>query len=131
MADTEFTNIIPNTKAVELADGTHAVAVVPMIAAGAGSAITGLGDGRKTVALAGTREALATSTPARMVLITAETDNTNPVTVGGSTVVGALATRRGTPLYAGESALFPCDNLADIYLDVITNGEGVTFVYFT
>ncbi len=91
--------------------------------------IAGIGDGRKTVATAGTAEALAASTPAKVVFITAETDNTNPVTVGGSTVVGAEATRRGTPLYPGETITLLCDDLADIYVDAITNGEGVTFTY--
>jgi hypothetical protein len=89
-----------------------------------------LGGGRKIVTTAGVRERLSSSISAKLVLITAETDNTNPVTVGGSTVVGALNTRIGTPLYAGESLFVPCKNLSDIYLDVITNGEGVTYTYF-
>lgn len=93
---------------------------------------TGGGVGRKTVATTGSEEALAGSTAAKWVIITAETDNTNPVTVGfGTSVVGALATRAGTPLSAGQSVTFFCDDLADIFVDVITNGEGVTFTYGT
>ena len=122
--DTTFRTVLPPLKAVDLGDGTYGLAVGL-----SSSGVTGIGDGRKVVATAGTREALAASTTAKMVIITAETDNTNPVVVGGATVVAALATRQGTPLYAGETITLPCDNLADIYLDVLTNGEGVTYVY--
>lgn len=94
--------------------------------------ITGISDGRKTVAAAGTRETLvASSTPCKVVAITAETDNTEIVVVGGSTVVAALATRRGTPLYPGDSTAFEIDDLVDINVDVLVNGEGVTFTYWT
>lgn len=85
-------------------------------------------DGRQTVTSAGTRVQLSTtSTPILTVAIQAETDNTNPVTVGGATVVGALATRRGIALSAGASVTLAVNNLTDIYIDSITNGEGVTY----
>lgn len=93
--------------------------------------ITGISDGRKTVTTGGTAEALASSTACKKVTITAETDNTGLVVVGGSSVVASLATRRGTPLYAGDSMEFDIDNLADVYLDVTVNGEGVTYTYYT
>lgn len=89
-----------------------------------------LGDGRKVVAAAGTAEALASSTSCKAVLITAETDNTGIIAVGGSNVVAAQATRRGTPLQAGESAMLPVSDLALVYLDTTVNGDGVTFSYF-
>jgi hypothetical protein len=91
--------------------------------------------GRKVVAAGGTAESLsATSVAINRITITAETDNTNPVTVGGSDVVGALATRKGVPLAAGVSITFDAqvdgvDELSDIYLDVVTSGEGVTYLY--
>ena len=92
--------------------------------------IGGIGDGRKTVATAATAEALvAASTPAKYVIITAESDNTGVIVVGGSTVVAALATRRGIPLAAGKSMAFAVDDLADVYLDTTVNGDGVTFLY--
>lgn len=90
---------------------------------------TALGDGRKTVAVAGTREQLASSTACKSVLITALRTNTGTVVVGGSTVIAAQATRRGTPLDAGESMVVRVDNLNDIYLDVTVNGEGVVYTY--
>jgi hypothetical protein len=93
-------------------------------------AVTSIADDRKTVTTAGTRVALASSTACKQVVITAETDNTGYVVVGGSTVVAALATRRGVPLAPGDSVTFQIDNLADVYLDSTVNGDGVTFAYF-
>ena len=92
---------------------------------------SGVGDGRKVVTTAGTREALASSTPCKKVDITAETDNTGVVVVGGSTVVAALSTRRGVPLYAGDTYSLEIDNLNDINIDTTVSGEGVTFTYYT
>lgn len=93
--------------------------------------VTGLNTGRKTVSTAGTRETLAASTTAKRVIITAETDNTGLVVVGGTAVVAALATRQGTPLYAGDSVELDVDNLNDVNLDVTVSGDGVTFTYLT
>ena len=96
------------------------------------SGITGIADGRKIVAAANAREDLAGSTACKQVILTAETDNTGLVVVGkNSTVVAAIATRRGIPLAAGDSLTLEIDNLADIGLDSTVSGDGVTFVYFT
>ena len=112
-------------------DGAHQkVAAVKSTVAGGGG-VTGVGDGRKTVTAAGTAEALASSTTIKQVIITAETDNTDIVVVGGSTVVAAVGTRRGTPLYPGDTVIFDGDDLAEFYIDSIVNGEGVTFTYLT
>lgn len=94
------------------------------------STMTSIADGRKVVTTAGTRVTLASSTACKQVAITAETDNTGLIVVGGSTVVAALATRQGTPLSAGDSIVMDIDNLADVYLDSTVNGDGVTFTYF-
>lgn len=89
-----------------------------------------ISDGRTEVTTAGTRVPLvASSTPAKWVEITAETNNTGFIVVGGATVVAALATRQGRPLSAGDSVVYPVDDLADIYLDATVNTEGVTYVY--
>lgn len=87
------------------------------------------GDGRKVVTTAGTRVVLAASTPCKWVKVTAETDNTGVIVLGLSTVVAALATRRGTPLYAGDTAVMPIDDLANAYIDSTVSTDGVTFVY--
>lgn len=89
-------------------------------------------DGRKVVAAAGTAEKLAASTAIRSVTITAETDNTGIVVVGDDTVVAALATRRGTPLNAGDSMTLEAardavDDLNQVWLDATVSGDGVTY----
>lgn len=114
------------------ADGTanDASATNPVPVA-ATTGITGIADDRKTVTTAGTRVALGSSTACKQVIITAETDNTGIIVVGGSTCVAALATRRGVPLSAGDSVALEIDNLADVYIDSTVNGDGVTFAYFT
>lgn len=95
------------------------------------SANTTVTDGRKVVTTAGTRVALASSTACKEVVITAETDNTGFVVVGAAaTVIAALATRTGIPLYAGDSVTIQTDNLADIGLDSAVSGDGVTFMAF-
>lgn len=92
-------------------------------------------DGRQTVTAAGTAERLtSTSVPVVSVAITAETDNTGLIAVGGSTVVAALATRRGIPLAAGESVTFTLsqdgvDELSDVWIDSTVSGDGVTYAY--
>ena len=81
----------------------------------------------KTVAAAGTAEALvASSQRARSVTIIPKTSNTGQVYVGGSDV--ASTTNDG--LDAGESVDFEAVNwldMADVYIDVDTDGEGVDF----
>lgn len=93
------------------------------------SANTTIGDGRKVVTTAGTRVTLASSTACKQVAITAETDNTGLIVVGGSTVVATLATRQGVPLNPGDTITLDIDNLADINLDSTVSGDGVTFLY--
>jgi len=109
---------------IVLAAGTNNIGKV-------GHDISGIADNRKVVTTAGTRVALAASTTAKYVIITAETDNTGVIVVGGATVVATLATRRGTPLNPGETCGLPCDNLADVYIDATVSGDGVTFTYLT
>jgi len=93
-------------------------------------AIKDIQDGRKAVTTAGTAVALAASTRCFYVFITALSTNTNRVMIGGSTVVAAVgATSRGTPLSANEKIGFPIDDLSKVYVDSVTNGEGVMFTY--
>ena len=87
-------------------------------------------DGRKVVAAAGTAERLvASNTSCRKVTIMAELDNSDYVVIGDSTVVAALATRRGIPLSAGTSITLDIEDLYTIFVDSVVNGEGVTFIY--
>lgn len=87
-----------------------------------------ISDGRKVVTTAGTRVALSsTSLVYDEVTITAETDNTGIVVIGGSTVVASLSTRQGTPLNAGDSRSYQNVDLAKVYIDSTVNGDGVTW----
>jgi len=90
----------------------------------------GISDGRKTVAVAGTREQLSSTATSSViaVAIQAETDNTGVVVVGGSTVVATQATRRGIALEAGDLITLNVNQVADVWLDVTVSGDGVNFV---
>jgi hypothetical protein len=97
----------------------------------ANHATTGIGHGVKTVAAAGTDEALAASTPAKWVMIQAQTDNTGRVAIGATGVDATIATGNGIALAAGEIATLPCDNLADLFIDATVTGDGVRYTYGT
>lgn len=93
------------------------------------SGVTTPTPGRKTVTSAGTAEALVgVSTPCKKVDIVAETDNTGVIVVGDSTVVAALGTRKGIPLYAGDFYSIEIDDAASIYLDSTVSTDGVTYI---
>lgn len=81
--------------------------------------------GRKTVATSGTAEQLGTGALQVGVLVMALKTNTNNVFVGNSTV--DKTTDKQTELEPGESYAFAVDNLSDIWVDVTTNGEGVSY----
>ena len=91
---------------------------------------TGVGDGRKTVTTAGTREQF-TAQACQYVILVGLPGNTNAVVVGGSTVVASSATRRGITLYADQSYRLDISNMNLLYIDSVTDGEGVAFAYFT
>ncbi len=94
-----------------------------------GHNITTITSGRKVVTTAATRETLvASTTPAKWVIITAETDNTGVIAVGAVTVVATVLTRVGIPLLAGDSITLPVDDLLDVYLDSTVSGDGVTYI---
>lgn len=111
---------------------------LPMTAA-AGSAVigkvdhttTGIGHGVTTVTTAGTDVALAASTAAKWVMIQAQTDNTSVIAVGATGVDAVVATGTGILLTAGAVVTLPIDNLADVFIDSLVNGEGVRYTYGT
>lgn len=90
---------------------------------------TGIGHGITTVTTAGTDVALAANTPAKWVIIQAQTDNTGRVAVGATGVDAVVATGTGISLTAGESIALPCENLADIFIDALVSTEGVRYIY--
>ena len=83
--------------------------------------------GEKTVTATGTAEALVSASQrAKAVTIIAKTGNTGQVYIGGSDV----ATTTNDGLDAGETLSIEAVgwlDLADVFLDVDTNGEGVDF----
>ncbi len=89
-----------------------------------------IGQGRKIVSAAGTPVVLGSSTSCKSITIQSEKDNTSDVVIGGSGIVGALASREGVYLSPGDSIDLPIDNLDKVYVDALVNGEGVTYVYF-
>ena len=88
--------------------------------------------GRKTVAVAGTAEALvASDTYCFRVLISADLANTSPIVVGDADIVAALDSQRGVVLTPGNPPVeFLVRNVADIYVNAITSGDSVAYVYF-
>lgn len=89
--------------------------------------VTTLTDGRKTIATAGTAAAIRASLACKWVIVTALKVNTADVYVGGASVSADVDTEVGTPLAAGESLTIPIDNASKVFIDVLVNGEGVTF----
>mgnify|MGYP001588593779 CR=1 FL=1 len=86
-------------------------------------------DGRKEVAVAGTEEKLSTDDSRIIsVAITAETNNTGIIVVGGSTVIASESTRRGTPLAAGDTTVLTVSQLSAVWLDTTVNTDGVTYL---
>lgn len=81
--------------------------------------------GQKTVTTGGTDEVLA-ATQALVVGVTikALSTNTNSVWVGAEGVAAAT----GFELAAGEQIFLPVSDLALVWLDVTTDGEGVSYV---
>lgn len=90
-------------------------------------ALTGVGNGRKTIGSSGTSEELSVSTIIRSVTIKALSTNTGNVYVGGS----AVSSANGFPLEAKGSVSLDIDDLNDVFIDVDNNGEGVSFIFLT
>lgn len=88
--------------------------------------------GRKTVAVAGTAEKIiATATGCFKVLLSADLANTSPIVIGDSSIVAALDSQRGVVLTPGNPPVeFPIRDVSKIYVNAITMGDSVCFVYF-
>lgn len=88
--------------------------------------------GRKTVAVAGTAEKIiATATGCFKVLLSADLANTSPLVIGDSSVIAALDSQQGVVLTPGNPPVeFNVRDVSTIYVNAITNGDSVCFVYF-
>lgn len=88
-------------------------------------ALGSFASGQKTVSSAGTAEVIASSTTIRSVSIRAHATNTGNVYVGNSGVTSS----NGRIVGPAETIDIDVDNLADLYIDVDTNDEGISFGY--
>ncbi len=95
-----------------------------------GHDITGIGHGVKVVTVAGTHEVLSLSVVCKLVIIQAQTDNTDKVAVGAVKVDATVATGTGIILDPGDTITIPCKDLSDIFIDSLASGEGVRYTYF-
>lgn len=112
----------PEVQAVALVDSTGA-----MVTSFGTSPASSVGDGSKDVTVAGAAEPLAASTACLEVEIVAKSTNTGNIWVGGS----GVAANSGRPLLPLQSLVAKVSNLNLIYLDADTNGEGVTYIYYS
>ena len=130
----DLVNADPITVAIVNGNGTQITSF-----AGSSATLVGLevseaagsvGDGTVNLTTAGTAQQVSTSSvPCKRVIITAHESNTNAITVGASTVVGALVGRRGKTLFPTQSEEFFVQNLNILYFDGITTGDDIHFYY--
>lgn len=87
--------------------------------------------GQKTVATAGTAEALGSQVINGPLMVKALLANSNNVYVGNDGA-GDVSSANGLELDAGDSAVFEfVGDLSEIILDADTNGEGVSWLCLT
>lgn len=91
-----------------------------------------LGDGAKTVttAASGPEKLVATTTPVKWVIIESYEDNTSRIALGVAGVDATDGSGEGITLAATSDriTLYNVD-LTDIYVDALTDGDGVRFLY--
>lgn len=91
-------------------------------------ATTEVGDGTTTVTTAGTRVPLP-NIPCKKVFIQAHESNTGTIVVGDSTVVAALAGRRGQAFFPSQGDFFNVSNLNLLWIDSTVDGDKVNYFY--
>lgn len=89
-----------------------------------------VGDGTTTVASAGTRVQLSTSSvPCKRVFLQANKGNSGILVVGGVTCVAAEATRRGIALIKHSGIWIYVNNLNLLYIDSTGAGDKAHYYY--
>lgn len=86
-----------------------------------------LSDGRQVVSVTNTPIAIG-SGACKTIFITALITNTNPIMIGGSSVVYTEATRTGKLMYPGDALTISIDNLSKVYINGVAN-DGVSYSY--
>ncbi|HEX9028068.1 MAG TPA: hypothetical protein VF823_02760 [Anaerolineales bacterium] len=84
--------------------------------------------GQKTVAAAGTAEALGSAQVSAPLMVKALDTNTGKVYIGNDGA-GDVASANGLVLLSGEAVIFNwVGSLASLMVDVTVNGEGVAWI---
>jgi len=93
----------------------------------------GVVSGSQTVAVSGSAVKLAASaTPCLYVEISADTGNADVVAVGDSDVNASPGSQKGLILFAGNpAARIYIDDVSKLYVDAASNGDKVSFNYYT
>lgn len=87
--------------------------------------------GRKVGTVGDPVQVTATSTPCGMVHIQAFPGNSGNVAIGDEDINAASGSERGKILAPGEHYDYPIDNLSKVYLDILTTGDGISYLYFS
>lgn len=110
-----------------------AVTITSGGSSGSADVYTTIAHGSKVVATAGTPEVFGASTTIAKIDIQAYIGNAGNVAIGGSNTVDAsatLGTGTGILLEPGDAVTIYTDNLDNLFLDVLSNGDGVRFCYY-
>ena len=88
--------------------------------------------GRKAVAVPGTAEQFLTDVNhCYRVDICGDVGNANVVVVGGENVVAASGSQQGITLFSGNPIVtILIDDVSKLWVDAITAGDSVCFVYY-
>ena len=100
---------------------------VDVLSSTATAAPSGIVSGAKTVAVAGTAEALGGSAACQKIIMTAEDDNTGKIYYGGASVSSSI----GDYLFPAQKITIEIDDISKVFIDADTSTDGVKFTYFT
>lgn len=75
--------------------------------------------------------AISANHASKKVIVTALSANATEVYVGGSDVSAVGGSENGVLLNPTGSATFEIDNVSKVYIDAVTSGDGVSFIYLS
>jgi hypothetical protein len=126
MANTQIENLPYGLQSLQVTDNGNGTGVLNVIVA-ALSGPTSIYSGQKNVTTHGTEVALASSQALTQgVWVKAKHANTNKIYVG----VNGVDSTTGYVLAAGETVFVAVANLATVFIDSDTDGEGVSYMGF-
>ena len=122
-----YNNVLGKLPVETEEQGDGSLRQVVSIGSSSGTVYETLIEGEKDIAATGTPEALGATTTTKRVDIIAKGDNTGTVWVKSTNT----ANQQGRPLVALQMYTVYAQDLADIFLEVTVNGEGVTFLAYS